>query len=329
MNFNFLIALPSFDLVIYFIVFLGLVISALVSVKIEKIREDDPKKSVGKQLVVNFIITFIIALITFFLNNEQSKQFTRMENVGIQTRDTSIKSLDTIEATKALAQEIKQLQDINNGIVQNIEKLSTASGYILKNIKTTTKEHSEENALSGQLDLGYSKPFSDNDLLQISFGGYTMGNTFSQVKKWKPHLFAFADNRSVDPIKFSVVDNKLVVTLKAFDIYGNWIVEIENNNWHRNPNYTGKFNYDNRGFEIVDNKDNISLNLDLLSNNKIKMQGYIPVKEVGLVLIAGTKYSTNLYLARGEEAIIQEINKVEIRQLFEYTGKNWLHKRKP
>lgn len=112
--------------------------------------------------------------------------------------------------------------------------------------------------------------------------------------------------------------------------FNDWIVDIINNEWRRNPNYTGKFNYNDRGFEIIDNENIVALNVIICGKSKIKMQGYLFVKHAQEVIIGGSKFSTGDALPfdispRGLYLLHEAIITAKIERVFEYTGENWPH----
>ena len=308
---------------LYVILFILVSINALIGIFIATSEKFDKGRSIRLLFAGNFSTFFLIGLLNLTISISTQKQ----HNV----------TQDTVNATFHLSQEIDRLQGVDDSIVSNVEKLSKKTNSTVGHIDSTTTKEANENALSGELDFGYSKPFKDNDFISIAFGEAHMANTFAQIKNWHPKFISIKDATDkgilptkpvYEPIKFSVKNNKLVVSLTAYDLEGHWIVEIKDNNWHRNPNYTGKFNYDKRWFEIVDNNDNIALNLDLQSNNRIKMQGYIVAKNQGLVLVAGSAYFTSAPLQDGQQRNTALIENAKIIQLFDYTGKGWFGRRK-
>ena len=136
--------------------------------------------------------------------------------------------------------------------------------------------------------------------------------------------------------------NEVLFSIKIFDLQGNWIAEVEKNYWRPNKNFTGKFNYDENGFEVLDNKNQVVFNVDILENNKIFIQGVIPVPETKNIYLWGDNSGTGfpflsqeeiqLYNARKKSDYYLDLKKqieyVKIKQLFEYTTKDFLHKRK-
>ena len=82
-----------------------------------------------------------------------------------------------------------------------------------------------------------------------------------------------------------------------------------------------KLNYDNKGFEVIDEKDNILFSIDIRKNNTIKIQGWYPTSPNSIRVI-GDKYMVVLVYG----SMYDNLNGY-FKQLFQYTGKNWLHKR--
>ena len=84
----------------------------------------------------------------------------------------------------------------------------------------------------------------------------------------------------------------MLISLKVFDLKGNLIAEVENNFWRPNRNFTGKFNYDDRGFEVIDNQGNIAVNIEFVGNNQIVINGIFPIIKQNLLLFAGRGMET-------------------------------------
>lgn len=246
--------------------------------------------------------------------------------------------LSTGRRTEELTKQIERLSLINDSIAAHsdsltikIDTLTQRANKLIGNIDTRTEQQSEENALTGQFNFDFGKPLYDTSTITVVFGTITGVNTIKPDPKiWYKagmHLIHFSDG--FEPITFDLKNHRLVLSLKVYDLNGNLIVSIDNNYWHRYVNNTGIFNYDKRGFEVFDNRGNIALNVNLISKDTIVLQGYLIERKYHFIMIAGQEVSVPWQWGdpRGEAQLIDEVNKVKIRQLFVYTGLNWLHKR--
>jgi hypothetical protein len=128
-------------------------------------------------------------------------------------------------------------------------------------------------------------------------------------------------------IGFKIKDDRLLVGTKVYNIDGALIAEIEESNWRPNKNFTGKFNYDDRGFEVIDNNGNIVISINMINDYLIQLQGIFSYnRHVYTYGLASAIDNANRPNFRQE--VQESIRNCRIQQLFEYTGKDWLHKRK-
>ena len=188
----------------------------------------------------------------------------------------------------------------------------------------------DKNALTGEFDFDLGKPLYDTTRVHVLYGNGDMyntlktipGNAFSGTR-----IIAFDDGYI--PITFDIINYKPVISLKMWDLEGNLVVEIENNKWRRYPNSTGKFNYDSRGFEIFDNSGNLIFNIDFVSYNIIKIQGYVAdlIHHAIWIPASGAIYNSDWNNPETIKAIRTELFKYPATRLFEYSGDNWLGKR--
>ncbi|MCR9264554.1 MAG: hypothetical protein NXH86_10375 [Flavobacteriaceae bacterium] len=117
-------------------------------------------------------------------------------------------------------------------------------------------------------------------------------------------------------------DGEFLLTAKLYDIEGlpvtiikdNYLIDIDPNNY--------KYNYDDRGMEIVDKHLNVIFSLNLLNSTTVEMRGIL-------------KYGNSRMIIRGDSTMLLQSDDVEknygywasIPRLFEYTGEDWKGKR--
>ena len=53
----------------------------------------------------------------------------------------------------------------------------------------------------------------------------------------------------------------------------------------KDKNFSGKFNYDKKGFEVINNQGGIAASFDIIKPNTIKIQGFFPYKEANRILL--------------------------------------------
>lgn len=189
------------------------------------------------------------------------------------------------------------------------------SGLQQDRIEKLAKEESEKNTSTGEFDFDFgSKIASENDIYWI-IGTVTFQHWSTMMN----------DDKEEEPIKTKIVDGKLNFSIDIYDFNHNLLVEVKDNKWRANPNFKNKLNYDNRGFEVIDDKNNVVLSLNILAGNVIRVQGiffgknmaYVANKE-SLSIVSKTELVTDYYKLTNS-----------FDRIFEYMGNDWLHKRLP
>lgn len=279
--------------------------------------------------MVNFINNNIVLFIALFTISAILLGYIikRREGENTGKGDKYRNSLLFIEFIVLCFVFTTNIVDSSNSSRQQTKIANTAD-----TINVTTREQYEENRLSGKFGFKTDEILSDSDRFFLNAGGsliydyiYLLKDIYSQ----KHLLTTSYGNIQQELIRLRIEDNKLLISVTAYDLQGNWVVDVLNNYWRRNPNYTGKFNYDETGFEIIDNAGRILLSIDIVAKNKINFQGYHIKPGYSLLLVFGERM-TIMYLN-------QPINYAEVEstfadaqsfELFEYFGEDWLHKRK-
>lgn len=253
----------------------------------------------------------------------------RVETISRENKQLSIENIDLVKQSKQLISEV--------------QSLSTKSQELISKIDKTTTYNSEENLLSGGLNMKFKfTPLASTiNTLELSFGGSLYGTTISQIVNTKE-----PNGHTVTPtpqIKLSIDDKKsMFFSTKVYDKDGNILVEIEKNYWRINKNFISKYNYDENGFEIIDNKGHVILSIDITDGYKVKLQGiFADIKSQEILIVGesnmfifnkrtGMGVSKNCFgrNINSPEALEAEINLVQTKRIFEYSGDNWLHKRR-
>lgn len=295
----------------------------------------------------------IVACIATFVSSKQDQdQKDAIQKLGQENLALSkeISKLDSINNN--IASRVEQLSDENNkligeninlsketkALISEVQNLTEKSKQLIDKIDKTTTYSAEENLQTGELTIGLDSKLSDNDNINVLFGQNITVAPIKKLKEGKGLPFSLGSMLAI----FLKIDNnnKFLFNIQVFDIEENLIAEIINNNWRSNKNYVSKFNYDESGFEVMDNKGRIVLNIDLISNNTILIQGIWLNQEKQICLIGSKgfvlipaktpEYEAALKAKQNKDYntyIKESINKVQIKQLFEYTGKHWLHRR--
>lgn len=295
--------------------------------------------------LIILLITIAAAIAAYWSNKENNDQLNRLEKYDTLNNQLSkeIKHLSTlnnlitgrvdviVSENKALTEHNIILTDKANTLIQEVEKLTLASNELINKINVRAQNTSDENALTGEFDIAYDTPLGDEEILRVIAGTLKTGNPVARFKY--PERYPYPPgNVSLDGehdlIPLSFVNGKLKFSTKIYDLDGDWIADIDNNVWQRNPNNTGRFNYDAKGFEVIDKRGFVALSVDLLTRTDISIHGYLVERRVGGIFVMGEKGQKTISVYAPLVDKIKLLESLQVRQLFEYSGKKWLGKRK-
>jgi hypothetical protein len=293
---------------------------------------------------VLLLIAGILAVAGSFISStKDTQQKDSIERLGNENLNLSkeihklnILNEDISEKVKKIVTENNKTSAENLQLSQHSKELISEVQHLIIKVDSTTTNEAAENKKTGELFLTFNSEFKKR--VSFKVGGNSFALTLDQIRNGA-QIFASVNK---DPLSIKVVNNKLLISMRVFDIDGNLIAEIEDNFWRPNPNLTAKFNYDDHGFEVADNKGNIVVSINITATNEIEIQGIFAIKESKLFYIAGSNGFNLLsfknpdmialvykkYNLTYEDFLNSKIQQTNITQLFEYTGKNWLHKRK-
>nr|WP_299385607.1 hypothetical protein [Allomuricauda sp.] len=123
-------------------------------------------------------------------------------------------------------------------------------------------------------------------------------------------------------ISFKAKNGEIVFDIKLYDIEGNFIAEILENQITGNQHRTFSYNFDQHGFELIDDHNNVLMSILYIGDNRFTFQGviYNDTGEVHLV-------------KDNKDAIVRkDIKKLRwlqssLKKHFIYTGEDYLGKR--
>lgn len=286
---------------------------------------------------IAFIITIVAAGFAFYSAAKDNEQKNNIEKLSKETKELSQLNKSISENVKNITEESKNivrenlklskenidLAEKSRLLISEVQKLTQKSKEVIVEVNKVTSYAAEENLKSGKLNIRSGEILSDNDFIRVKMGGIDIGNKIKNIKGG--HKFIVIGGTDYIVTKFDENNNPLI-SLKVIDIQNNLMAEIKDNYWRANLNFTSMINYDEKGFEMIDNFGNVSLSIDVLENNTIFIQG---------MFVLGNKIyfnGSNTSLVRAFPINLTEVNKVSkeagIFPLFEYAGENWLHKRR-
>jgi hypothetical protein len=215
-------------------------------------------------------------------------------------------------------------------LTTQVQAVAEASQKTLSSVREMATKEFAQNAIQGKLDLEFDTPLKDKDSVTVIFG---ISST-NYVWEWNKNKFIeIGGMAGFDVVNLKIKNSKVVLSVVANDYVGNWLAEIDQNYWRRNQSQISKFNYDSKGFEIINNKNKVCFSVDILPDNTIKIQGVFSFLNKGIILVAHDDALETFTIGTGgniQQNIFEQIDaasKVYIKPLFSYSGEHWIGKR--
>ena len=302
-------------------------------------EKDVEKQNKRKRSFIIFSIgiAFIVLTISFVKNVYTQQQFDRIEKLDSLNNQLGIRidsltkinnlltaGVDTIvNKNKDISEKNLKFSNEIDSLVLEVNPLVRASKKLIAKVDKNTSYEAEQNLQTGQLLMQFKSPFKNNDFVFIILGKTVDHNSVVNIKNGSLPIRIYND----DLMQIHFKDGEMLVSMNVYDIQGNLIAEIKNNYWRPNKNFSGKFNYDKKGFEVINNQGQVALNVDFSGYNTIKVQGIFPFKYDNTILIIGNSVQITSYNIT-EQKLHELIDSAHIKQMFEYTQENWLHTRR-
>ncbi|MBP6022561.1 hypothetical protein [Ferruginibacter sp.] len=285
----------------------------------------------GLVITIASTLSVFAAYYSSVQDQTQKDQIQRLGEISNNLGETNVelgyKIKDLQEVNLQVTNRIENLTVNSNLLIEEVNKLSAQTKQIIESMDIKADKEYAKNTSAGELELNFKS--IGNQKLVFMLGGGTMDDASVQIGNERP-------------FNIGIQNDKLLINTKVYDINDNLIAEIENNKWRLNKNYAGKFNYDKTGFEVIDNKGNIAMSVDVLASNMVAIQGIFPIKSALRIFIAGSQGVTSVPYSNSavDKKILQTTGKkyddffnervsdVKMKQLFEYTGKDYLGRRK-
>ena len=280
------------------------------------------------------LATITCALLAWYQSNQDGKQKDRIEDLGKenskltqQVEKLSAINNDIASNNSSLTQHNIELTNKTRQLIEEVQKLTTASNAIINKVDARAERQATETASRGEFDLAFEKPLEDNETIAVYLGNIRTGNWVHRYKSDTPPGSVSLDGET-DLAQLRVINGEMKFSAKIYNLQGKWIADIENNAWNRNPNNTGMFNYDSKGFEIIDNKGFVAFSVELISRTEVRIQGYLFDRNVGGMMVIGTSGMKPLRANSTYKEMTDTIRSVKTEKIFDYTSKNWLGKRR-
>jgi len=280
------------------------------------------------------VLAILASYATYLKGKKDGAQIDKIEKVSTETKvltthiDTIQKlHLQLTDQINTIVRENSILSHTANDLITHIQELIQASHKTLSSVETMTSKEFAQNAIQGKLNLEFDMPLKDEDSVTVIFGE----STTNLVSEWNKNKYIQIGNFEL--INLKIINRRVVLSVVANDFLGNWLAEVDQNYWRRNQSQISKFNYDSKGFEIMNNKNKVCFSIDILSHNTIRIQGIFSFLSSRIIFVA---HDNKLeWFGIGSEGNIQQnildqidaVSKIHIKPLFSYSGDNWIGKR--
>jgi len=212
---------------------------------------------------------------------------------------------------------IERLEISDSILTNDIQELTQESHELINKLDIKT-DH--EFAVTGEFVFDFDKPFNEDEDVRVFFGSMSISAPLSDFRKING-ISRFI-SIGYNPLRFKIIGQKLLVSCKIYDTSDNFIVEIIDNKWRVNKNAVSKFNFDNKGFEVFDNKGRVSISVTIIEDNVLLVQGIFPNRKYKSMAIASAfGYSPNESFGSSEDEY--RLDTTTFYQLFNYTGNKW------
>ncbi len=240
--------------------------------------------------------------------------------------------------------ELETSSKILEWIIKITVLVGAAAGLLLLyvNDKKATKE-TKSKALSGTVEVNEQKPnledfrkstfFTDSiepkennkilsEKIRILMGDFQVTLPRKSFEEGQEIQKLISFNGNI-PIIVKVKENKILITTKVFGQDGKVVAEIIDNEWRVNPNNYLKRNFDDHGFEVVDQYDITLLQVDYRNSQTIYIAGVFYSR--GSIMILSQNGMLFNKIPESTEKL-REMTSI-IKPIFKYDGKDYLGKR--
>jgi hypothetical protein len=296
-------------IILLFLTIAGSILSLVIS------GEETTNKDFKIKLVTysEIILALIITGFSLYKDYKSDQQHDRIERLdGLNnTLERKINNLASIN--NSIARNSQSIELDNKKLAEKNSKLSDTLRLMLSDINKLSNQQYDENSTRGTLVFKFNKQVKTYKDFYFQVGG--------NIREGAPTIEFLGDPI---PLIFAIRSDRLFISGQIIDYERNHLVEINNNEWLVNAHIKDKLNYDNKGFEVIDDRDNVIFSIDILKNNTIKIQGIFLQRDTRLITIIGDKEILSAGNIGNRE---HDSFNNKFRKLFVYTGRNWLHKR--
>lgn len=283
------------------------------------------------------------------LLSEQIDSITKINNsIGQLNTEIAQKIKDLVIENKSLSIDNIELSKQTKKLIQKVDNLTEKSQEIITTIDKRSKYWEEENLLSGELKIDFKLTRTwalEGRIVKLGNRSFNVSGANVIEAQSRSRVKGYDFNQDNINFLYIRLDVKTMTTLfnkEIYDIDRNLIAEIENNRWRINKNFIGKFNYDEKGVEIIDNQGKIVFSLDIIDSVSIRIQGIFIDRNFNKGILIAGHLSNEIFPIKTPESMAEILDKkklsyenafkeaverVQFKQLFQYTGNNWLHKR--
>lgn len=300
----------------------------------KKKGQDEKYKRENTIAIIGFILLLVGVSQSYCSSRAALKAKTISDSLmELKEKENKIVSDSLKWATNTIITLQKEQIDTSKTILANsnslilaqkeINRLTEKSQALINELNNKTDE---EFKVTGSFSFSFDS-LKNSDQYEVVLGKFKTGSPFNipELKVNNCNYGLINHNN----LKIRIQNCKLVLDAKIYDVERNLIAEVSENSWRINRNFVSKFNYDDRGFEVFDNKGRIALSVDIRRDG-VFVRGILRSSETDdAILVADDKRYPFSYV--NEQSLLNlyklYTEKDPITPMFSYTGKKWRFKR--
>lgn len=319
-------------------IYIGLAVSLLGGIlsilKSWKGKDEKKYKKENLILLIGFILLLIGSGQSFFTGRSAILAKKISDSLSAQKERENKKITEKLlKADEYIIKLEKDQTDTTRAVLAKSDSLIEAQYEINRLTKTSqalinelNSKTDEEFKVTGSFSFSFDS-LKNSDQYEVVLGKFKTGSPFNipELKVNNCNYGLINHNN----LNIRIQDCKLVIDAKVYDVERNLIAEVSENSWRINRNFVSKFNYDDKGFEVFDNKGRVALSVDIRRDG-VFVRGILRNSETDdAILVADDKRYPFSYI---NESSIRDIYKLysakdTITPMFLYTGKRWRFKR--
>jgi hypothetical protein len=287
-------------------------------------------------------VGFLAIYFTYKKDEEDKAQIEATTALLIQTTTATekIKELNRVidfnlATNLSITKEVKEFQKLHGELLVELEQLGYKNHKLSKKIDQNIEIEKGRRSLSDYIGSKDSYVWNSDpatfykDYFEFYFGAYHQKTDAWLILGGDSFWSLYSSHRRNDPFTLSAVDRQIVFSYRAKDVHGQEVLKIIDNIWTLRDGLFYRYNYDENGFELLDEEENVLFSYDIIDSRTIKIQGYRYLDQNKVEILG--RYQNMLVEREDGKDFLKEIGKKQlmcnVSRIFEYSGKNWFHNR--